>query len=416
MSGSSSKASACFNVRVKKKKRDGGEQDDKDMELAALRKKMGPAGIALGYFGKCRKVDEFEKLNRLGEGSYGTVYRGKDLKTGEVVALKKVRIHNEKDGFPKSSIREVRLLFNLRHPNIVDLKEVVVGQHPGSIFLVFEYCEHDIGALLDAMDRPFMGAEVKGLLQQMLRGLAHLHGNFVIHRDLKLSNLLLTNRGMLKLADFGMAREFSSPPEPITTNVVTLWYRAPELLFGAKQYNIAVDMWSCGCMFGELLYNRPLMTGKNEEHQCHLICQLLGRPNSKIWPGIDFLPLYQRWEANLPLNDLNNLKVKFPEATDGCLNLLNRMLCYDPDKRESAASSLQHYYFSESPAPQEPQWMPSFKEHRNEGCNTRGLGANKAAERHREALAAAKRPPPDVTQGRALLDAARRMKSSKIGL
>lgn len=275
------------------------------------------------------------------------------------------------------------------------MQQVVVGQQPGSIFLVFEYCEHDIGALLDAMDNPFGASEVKGLLQQLLRGLAYLHGNFVIHRDLKLSNLLLTNKGMLKIADFGMAREFTSPQvEPITTNVITLWYRAPELLFGSKQYSIAVDMWSAGCMFGELLYHRPLMPGKHEEHQCHQICELLGRPNSKIWPGIEHLPLYQRWEKNLPENTLNNLRVKFPDETDGCLDLLNRMLRFDPERRESAASSLQHYFFSEAPSPQEPRYMPSFKEHRNEGTNSRGLGAGAAVARHQAELAAAKRPPP----------------------
>lgn len=410
-----SKVSACLNVRVKKKKGGPCEKDEKDMELEAQRQKMGAAGIVLGYFGRCRRVDEFEKLNRLGEGSYGTVYRAKDLKTSEVVALKKVILHNEKDGFPKVSIREIRLLFKLKHPNVVEMTEVVVGQQPGSIFLVFEYCEHDIGALLDAMERPFMPAEVKGLLQQMLRGLAYLHGNFVIHRDLKLSNLLLTNRGMLKLADFGMAREFTSPPEPITTNVVTLWYRAPELLFGAKQYNIAVDMWSTGCMFGELLYHRPLMPGKHEEHQCHLICDLLGTPKPKIWPGLEHLPNYQKWEANLPRNDMNNLGVKFPDATDGCLDLINRMLCFDPDRRESAASSLQHSYFSEAPAPTEPQWMPSFKEHRNEGCNSRGMGVNQKVAAKKEADAAAKRPPPPPQCSRsALFAAAKRMKGSII--
>eukprot|EP00913_Durusdinium_trenchii_P018593 g17471.t1 len=190
-----------------------------------------------GYLGRCRGVEVFEKLNRLGEGTYGTVYRARDTETGDIVALKKVRIHAEKEGFPRISLREIRLLKRLRHPNIVELQEVACGRQPGSVFLVFEYCEHDVGALLDLMERPFSQPE-----------------------------------GVLKLADFGLAREFVDGQSPITQNVVTLWYRAPELLLGAKRYTMAVDMWSVGCNFGELLLKRPLLPGKCEEHQLQLTC------------------------------------------------------------------------------------------------------------------------------------------------
>jgi len=318
------------------------------------------------HCGQCRSVERFEKLNRLGEGSYGTVYRAKDLDTGEIVALKKVAIHSEADGFPQSSLREIRLLKALCHPHIVELREVVCGQQkPGTTFLVFEYCEHDVAALLLHMDRPLSQAEVKCLMLQLLRAVAYFHGRFIIHRDLKVSNLLLTNKGMLKLADFGLAREFSDPPDCYTTNVVTLWYRAPELLLGATLYSSAIDMWSGGCIFGELLLHKPLLPGKSEEHQLQLICELLGTPNEKIWPEVVTLPLHRRWVPPAGC-EYNNLAVRFPDATDGCLDLMNRLLTFNPTRRITATSCLQHSYFDEMPAPQQPQWMPTWREHRND--------------------------------------------------
>ncbi|CAE7203969.1 Cdk10 [Symbiodinium sp. CCMP2456] len=369
------------------------------------------SGGALGYLGRCRGrvdsgppsccVEVFEKLNRLGQGSYGTVYRARDTENGEIVALKKVIIHAEKEGFPKSSLREIRLLKRLRHPNIVELREVACGRQPGSVFLVFEYCEHDVGALLDLMERPFSEAEVKCLTLQLLKAVECLHAAFVIHRDIKLSNLLLNNRGVLKLADFGLAREFTDVQKPVTLNVVTLWYRAPELLLGAQSYTMAVDMWSVGCNFGELLLKRPLLPGKFEEHQLQLTCALLGTPSPRIWPGLERLQHYGTFK--LPENTYNNLGDKFPDMPDSCLDLLNRALTFDPAKRVTAAVALQHRWFQEAPAPQEPHNMPTWKEHRNETANPRanpvplGVGPGK-------------RPVPLVARS-AVFAAAKKMKS-----
>lgn len=366
-----------------------------------------------GYLGRCRSVEEFEKLNRLGEGTYGTVYRARDTETGNIVALKKVIIHNEKDGCPRSSLREIRLLKRLRHRNIIELQEVACGRQLGSIFLVFEYCEHDIGALLDLMERPFSQAEVKCLVLQLVKAVQCLHDSFVIHRDIKLSNLLLTNRGVLKLADFGLSREFTEPPGPFTTNVVTLWYRCPELLFGAKNYTTAVDIWSIGCNFGELLRKKALLPGKSEEHQLHLICELLGTPRPKIWPGVEELPLFRQYAPTLPICSFNNLRVKFPDAPDSCLELLNKMLTFDPSKRATASSSLQDRYFADFPAPLEPQWMPTWKEHRNETANPRATGnSQRAADRKKVSSSGdAKRPAPLAPRS-ALFTAVKKMKTS----
>eukprot|EP00933_Yihiella_yeosuensis_P006835 TRINITY_DN111648_c0_g1_i1.p1 TRINITY_DN111648_c0_g1~~TRINITY_DN111648_c0_g1_i1.p1 ORF type:complete len:407 (+),score=54.32 TRINITY_DN111648_c0_g1_i1:110-1330(+) len=364
-----------------------------------------------GYMGRCRSVEVFEKLNRLGEGAYGTVYRARDTESGDIVALKKVRIHAEKEGFPRSSLREIRLLRKLRHPNIVELKEVACGKQPGSIFLVFEYCEHDVGALLDLMERPFSQAEVKCLLQQLLRAVERLHANYMIHRDIKLSNLLLNNKGVLKLADFGLAREFLDGQKPCTTNVVTLWYRAPELLMGADTYTCAVDMWSVGCNFGELLLKRPLLPGRSEENQMQVICELLGTPNTRIWPGVEKLPHFGRF--SLTSSTYNNLGLKFPEAPDSCLDLLNKQLTFNSPNRATARESLDHRWFTESPVPQEPQYMPTWREHRNDVANPRSVQPPASSLRRTGSAGtlAGKRPAPLAPRS-AVFAAAKRIRSS----
>ncbi|XP_046934928.1 cyclin-dependent kinase 10 isoform X3 [Lynx rufus] len=202
------------------------ESEPEQIRLKCIRKD--------GYFtvppehrlGRCRSVKEFEKLNRIGEGTYGIVYRARDTQTDEIVALKKVRMDKEKDGVPISSLREITLLLRLRHPNIVELKEVVVGNHLESIFLVMGYCEQDLASLLENMPTPFSEAQVKCIVLQVLRGLQYLHQNFIIHRDLKVSNLLMTDKGCVKTADFGLARAYGIPVKPMTPKVVTLWSTA----------------------------------------------------------------------------------------------------------------------------------------------------------------------------------------------
>ncbi|XP_064437978.1 cyclin-dependent kinase 10 isoform X9 [Mirounga angustirostris] len=226
--------------------------------------------------GRCRSVKEFEKLNRIGEGTYGIVYRARDTQTDEIVALKKVRMDKEKDGVPISSLREITLLLRLRHPNIVELKEVVVGNHLESIFLVMGYCEQDLASLLENMPTPFSEAQVKCIVLQVLRGLQYLHQNFIIHRDLKVSNLLMTDKGCVKTADFGLARAYGIPVKPMTPKVVTLW--------------------AMGCILAELLAHKPLLPGTSEIHQVDLIVQLLGTPSENIWPGNG-----QRWPGELVL-------------------------------------------------------------------------------------------------------------------
>ncbi|NXJ82799.1 CDK10 kinase, partial [Trogon melanurus] len=352
--------------------------------------------------GRCRSVKEFEKLNRIGEGTYGIVYRARDTLTDETVALKKVRMDNEKDGMPISSLREITLLLQLRHPNIVELKEVVVGNHLESIFLVMGYCEQDLASLLENMQTPFSEAQVKCIILQVLKGLQYLHENYIIHRDLKVSNLLMTDKGCVKIADFGLARTYGMPPKPMTPKVVTLWYRAPELLLGMTTQTTSIDMWAMGCILAELLAHKPLLPGTSEIHQIDLIVQLLGTPNDHIWPvrarplpppprppcfcltlpppqGFSKLPLASQY--TLRKQPYNNLKHKFPWLSEAGLRLLNFLFMYDPKKRATAKDCLESSYFKEKPLPCEPELMPTFPHHRNKRAAAGSAGTESQAKR-----------------------------------
>lgn len=316
-------------------------------------------------YNKCRMVTDFEKLNRIGEGTYGIVFRARDTKTNEIVALKKVRIDQDifKDGFPISGLREILVLKECNHENVVNLKEVVVGKSLESIFLVMEYCEQDLANLLDNMDESFSEGQTKCIILQLLKGLSYLHDNYIIHRDIKVSNLLMTDKGCLKIADFGLARFYGKPSKPMTPNLVTLWYRPPELLLGAKNHTTAIDMWAVGCILGELLIHKPLLPGKTEIQQIDLIIELLGTPSEVIWPEFSKLPGLENF--TLKHQPYNNLKQTFPWLTPAGLRLLNFLFMYDPNKRATAKECLLSSYFKEQPLPCDPKLMPTFPHHRN---------------------------------------------------
>uniref|UniRef100_A0A1D1YH49 Cyclin-dependent kinase G-2 n=1 Tax=Anthurium amnicola TaxID=1678845 RepID=A0A1D1YH49_9ARAE len=313
----------------------------------------------------CRSVDEFERLNKINEGTYGIVYRAKDKRTGEVVALKKVKMEKEREGFPLTSLREINILLSLHQPSIVDVKEVVVGSSLDSIFMVMEYMEHDLKGLMEMMKQPFSQSEVKCLMLQLLEGINYLHDNWVLHRDLKTSNLLLNNRGELKICDFGLSRQYGSPLKPYTHLVVTLWYRAPELLLGAKEYSTAIDMWSLGCIMAELLAKEPLFSGKTEFDQLDKIFRTLGTPNEKIWPGFAKLPGVK---VNFIKQPYNRLREKFPPTSfsgrptlsEAGFDLLNKLLTYDPEMRITAEEALNHDWFREVPLPKSKDFMPTY--------------------------------------------------------
>eukprot|EP00051_Salpingoeca_urceolata_P003527 m.58462 g.58462 ORF g.58462 m.58462 type:complete len:379 (-) comp12867_c0_seq2:22-1158(-) len=311
----------------------------------------------------CRPITDFERLDRIGEGTYGIVYRGRDKATREIVAIKRVKMNREKNGLPISSLRELRALQRTKHPNVVQLQCVAVGRELTSVFLVLEYCEHDLAALVDNLPTQLPEAAIKCLVLQLVRGVEFLHDNHVVHRDLKLSNLLLTEGGVLKICDFGLARDYGEPPRCMSPTVVTLWYRAPELLLGEDTYGPKVDCWAVGCILGELLLHEPLMPGKTEAGQLDLIESLLGTPNEAIWPGVTSLPLFEkyRWRQQ----PFNSLKQKFPFLDSRGLDLLHQFLTFDPKRRASARSAWQHTYFTQHPLPCAPSMMPTFPVQRN---------------------------------------------------
>ncbi|KAK4568944.1 hypothetical protein RGQ29_004382 [Quercus rubra] len=303
----------------------------------------------------CRSVYEFEYLKKINEGTYGVVYKAKDRKTGEIVALKKVKMGVEKgDGFPLSSLREINILMSFNHPSVVGVKEVVMDEDDfDSVFMVMEYMESDLKGVLEAMKvkkQLYCMSEVKCLMRQLLEGVKYLHDNWVIHRDLKTSNLLLSNEGELKICDFGLSRQYGSPLKPYTPLVVTLWYRAPELLLGTMKYSTAIDMWSVGCIMAELVAQEALFRGKNEIDQLGKIFQILGTPNDKIWPGLTKL---RGVRPNIK-QPYNLLRKKFPARSfigspvlcDSGFDLLNKLLTYDPEKRITAEAALKHDWFS----------------------------------------------------------------------
>ena len=247
--------------------------------------------------------------------------------------------------------------------NIVELRDVVVGKDLDNMFLVMQYCEQDIASLIDNMKVPFTESQVKCIMIQLLDGLEYLHQNYIIHRDLKVSNLLLTDKGCLKIADFGLGRCSGYPSKQLTPTVVSLWYRAPELLFGLSTYTSALDMWAAGCIFGELLSNKPLLPGKSEQQMIDLIIKLLGTPNESIWPGYSLLPMAK--QIILQTQPYNNLKQKFHWLSDAGSLLLNDLLTYDPEKRSTGRKSRKSLYFREKPLPIEPAMMPTYPHLRN---------------------------------------------------
>ncbi|CAB3404829.1 unnamed protein product [Caenorhabditis bovis] len=313
----------------------------------------------------CRSIAEFECVNRVEEGTYGVVYRGRDKRTDEIVALKRLKMEKEKEGFPITALREINMLLKAgNHPNIVNVKEILIGTNMDKIYMAMEFVEHDLKSLIDTMvrrNKRFSTGEQKTLLRQLLSGIEHMHNLWILHRDLKTSNLLLSHTGILKIADFGLAREYGDPLKKFTPVVVTLWYRSPELLLGSKYYSTPVDMWSIGCIMAEFILLKPLFQGRGEIEQLKKIFLELGTPSEKIWPGVKEL---DGWKSltfeNYPYNQLRKKFLAGRLLNDTGFKLLMRFLTYDPNERITATDALDHDWFRENPLPVPPEEFPTF--------------------------------------------------------
>lgn len=327
----------------------------------------------------CRSVNCYRPLHKIDEGTYGVVFSAEDVETGERVALKKVKMGKLSAEFPITALRETNVLLMLQHENIVRVREMVVGSGLDKVYMVMDYFEHDVKMLMSAMGpQHFTQAEVKCLMLQLLRGTAYMHENWVLHRDMKTSNLLMDNAGRLCICDFGLARKYGSPLRPYTQSVVTLWYRAPEVLLGSDVYGPAVDMWAVGCIFAELLTKKPLLPGQTELEQLERIFRLAGTPTNDSWPGWASLPHAKDLARPLKTRGPASLRQELclgltpfsgaPFLSDAGLDLMRRMLTPDPARRISAADALRHAWFDESPAPADRRLMPAFPSKHDEAA------------------------------------------------
>lgn len=304
------------------------------------------------------RADNFEKLEKIGQGTYSSVFRARDLETGKIVALKKVRFDNFEPESVRFMAREILILRRLDHPNIMKLEGIVTSKLSCSIYLVFEYMEHDLAGLVSCPDIKFTEPQVKCYMKQLLSGIEHCHSRGVMHRDVKGSNLLVNNQGILKVADFGLANFYStSRRHPLTSRVVTLWYRPPELLLGATDYGPAVDLWSVGCVFAEVLLGKPLIQGRTEVEQLHKIFKLCGSPPDEYWkksklPHATLFKPQQHYESSLRETCKN-----LPRTA---ADLIGTLLSVESYKRGSASSALCSEYFTSKPYACDPSTLPKY--------------------------------------------------------
>ncbi|OMJ93521.1 hypothetical protein SteCoe_3497 [Stentor coeruleus] len=288
------------------------------------------------------QLERYQKLEKIGEGTYGVVYKSRDKQTGDTIALKKIRLEADDEGVPSTAIREISLLKSLQHPNVVQLKDVVHDET--KLYLIFEYLDQDLKKYMNVVGTGLPPHTVKSFMYQMLSALVYCHTHRVLHRDLKPQNILIDKQGSLRLADFGLARAFGLPIKTYTHEVVTLWYRAPEILLGCRQYSTPVDIWSVGCIFAEIAQKRPLFMGDSEIDQLFKIFKVLGTPNEDTFPGVttfpDFKPTFPKWKPQ-------NIERLVPNLDFNGVNLLMQMICFDPAKRISARAALSHPYFND---------------------------------------------------------------------
>ncbi|KAL4965200.1 cyclin-dependent serine/threonine-protein kinase CDC28 [Aspergillus stella-maris] len=306
-------------------------------------------------------MENYQKIEKIGEGTYGVVYKARELThPNRIVALKKIRLEAEDEGVPSTAIREISLLKEMNDPNIVRLFNIVHADGH-KLYLVFEFLDLDLKKYMEALPVSEGGrgralpdgsslsknlglgeAMVKKFMAQLIEGIRYCHSHRILHRDLKPQNLLIDREGNLKLADFGLARAFGVPLRTYTHEVVTLWYRSPEILLGGRQYSTGVDMWSCGAIFAEMCTRKPLFPGDSEIDEIFKIFRLLGTPDETIWPGVTSFPDYKSSFPRWRREETHNL---VPGLEEDGLDLLEALLEYDPARRISAKQACMHPYF-----------------------------------------------------------------------
>ncbi|KAI8088255.1 kinase-like domain-containing protein [Thamnidium elegans] len=309
------------------------------------------------HFTGTSKITNYEFLNKLGQGTFGEVHKARDKRTHSLTALKRIMMHNEKEGIPLTAIREIKILKQLNHKNIIQLIEIALEREKGDIYMVFPYMDHDLEGLLDNPVVQLTKSQVKTYFKQLLEGTEYLHHNGILHRDIKPANLLINNRGILKIADFGLARTINEDALEYTNGVVTRWYRPPELFLGAKKYTTSIDMWGVGCIFGELLKSKAILPGHDDIDQLKKIFKLCGSPTKFNMPNWDSLPHSKTIKIEAGPRQIREAFKAFEEEAVG---LLDCLLILDPAKRLAASDALDHDYFYTEPLPIKPSDLPKY--------------------------------------------------------
>ncbi|XP_057768675.1 protein IMPAIRED IN BABA-INDUCED STERILITY 1-like [Salvia miltiorrhiza] len=304
------------------------------------------------------RSDSFKRLEKIGQGTYSEVYRARNVESGRIVAVKKVRFDSFQADSVRFMAREIRILRRLDHPNVMKLEGIIASKLSTHVYLVFDYMEHDLAGLVSCPDIKFTDSQIKCYMKQLLSGLEHCHSRGILHRDIKTSNILVNNQGVLKIADFGLAN-FAKPKkqQPLTSRVVTLWYRPPELLLGATSYGEAVDLWSVGCVFAELFVGRPLLKGRTEVEQLHKIFKLCGTPPDEYWRSSK-LPLAQMFRPQQSYE--STLHERCRDFPKGAVGLIDTFLSFEPHKRGTASSALASKYFYTKPYACDPSSLPKY--------------------------------------------------------
>ncbi|KAF5390091.1 hypothetical protein D9757_003869 [Collybiopsis confluens] len=345
------------------------------------RKSREEEKVAFGrVFEGCGLKLDYEMTTKLGEGTFGEVHKAVRKSTGTHVALKRILMHNEKEGMPVTALREIKILKALRHECIIDILDMFVvhstESEPMSVYMVFPYMDHDLAGLLENERVKLTPSQIKLYMKQLLEGTEYMHRNHILHRDMKAANLLINNSGSLRIADFGLARAFETQEFKVapymtfdgrerkerkyTNCVVTRWYRPPELLLGARNYGGEVDMWGIGCVFGEMFNRRPILPGNSDVDQLDKIWNLCGTPNQYSWPNYDKLPGFegmQRFTNTVS----RRVKTTWESAGAETVDLLDKLLMCNPQDRITASQALEHDYFWTDPMPADPKNLPIYE-------------------------------------------------------